>query len=405
MGSVETKPPMRKIPVAGPWITEHEVALVTDAARTAWFENAGTVIGEFERTFAAYGERKHAISLPSCTSGLHLSLVALGVGPGDEVLVPECTWIATAAPINYVGATPVFVDVDPVTWCIDVARAAEVITERTKAMIPVDLYGSMPAMDDLIALCDSHGIAVVEDSAEAIGSRYHDRPAGSFGATSNFSFHGSNTLTTGEGGMVVTDDDDLYARMMFLRDHGRRPGDVSFFNDEVAFKYKMSALQAAMGLGQLQRVEELVGKKRQLFAWYQERLGTLDGVQLNAEPSGTRNAYWMSTIVLDESLGITERELAVRLAERGISTRPFFHPLSALGAYAHLPGFVDAARRNPVAYRLGMSGINLPSALSLEEDDVAYTCDAVLEILRASSTRTAGSGSDTAQPTQSAIKE
>ncbi|MGH7750214.1 MAG: DegT/DnrJ/EryC1/StrS family aminotransferase, partial [Candidatus Dormibacteria bacterium] len=236
-GSIAVAP--RLIPVAGPWITDREIAYVAEAAETAWYENASSFNERFEAAFAAVVGRRHAISLPSCTSGLHLALLAAGVGPGDEVIVPDCTWIATAAPIQYVGATPVFADIDPVTWCLSARSLEAAITQRTRAVIAVDLYGSMPEMDDLLDVCARHGIALIEDAAEALGSRWRDRPAGGFGIASVFSFHGSKTVTTGEGGMVVTDDTALHRRMLVLRDHGRAPGDVAFFNQEVAFKYRM----------------------------------------------------------------------------------------------------------------------------------------------------------------------
>jgi len=252
----------RRIAIAGPWITEKEISYVADAAANDWYENAGNYVRRFEDAFAGYVGRKFALSLPSCTSGLHLSLLALGVGKGDEVIVPDVTWIASSAPISYVGARPVFVDIDPATWCISTDAVTAAISDRTRAVIAVDLYGSMPDMAALLSVTEAHGVPLIEDAAEAIGSRYAGSLAGSFGETSVFSFHGSKTLTTGEGGMVVTDREDLYERMSMLRDHGRMPGDTSFFNAEVAYKYKMSSLQAALGLAQVERVEELIARKR-----------------------------------------------------------------------------------------------------------------------------------------------
>src|SRR5689334_3123476 len=261
------------IPIAGPWITDREVEAVADAARNGWYAHAYDAITAFETAFAAYCDRRFAIALPSCTAGIHLSLAALDVGPGDEVIVPESTWIASSSPISYVGATPVFVDVDPVDWCLSVDRFEEAITERTRAVVVVDLYGGLPPMDKLLDLCRRHEIALVEDAAEAVGASFRGRRAGGFGETSVFSFHGTKTLTTHEGGMVLTDAPHLHARMSTLRDQGRAPGAAGdFWNLEIAYKYKISAVQAAMGLVQLQRVDELVGRKRQIFEWYRERL-------------------------------------------------------------------------------------------------------------------------------------
>ncbi len=370
--------PSKRIPVSGPWITEKEIAYVTDAAASAWYENANVYHERFECAFSEYAGRRHAMALPSCTAGIHLALAALGIGPGDEVIVPESTWIATAAPIGYVGATPVFADVDPVSWCLCANAFRARITKRTRAIIPVDLYGGMPDWDALIEVAAGHGVAIIEDAAEAFGSRWRNRPAGSFGAASVFSFHGSKTLTTGEGGMLLTDDDALHARASFLRDHGRRPGDTMFMNEEVAFKYKMSSMQAALGLAQLERGADLVRRKREIFAWYRDRLEAEPRVRLNAEPSGLLNSYWMVTVLID---GLPKEQALAELRGKGIDCRPFFSPLSSIPAYRALEPDPEAARRRaPVAYALGACGVNLPSGFNLDEAQVDYVCNAVREL-------------------------
>ena len=373
---------MNRIPVSGPWITEKEIAYAADAARTGWYETAGLYIQRFEKAFADYLGVKHAITLPHCTAAIHLSLVALGIGPGDEVIVPDCTWIATAAPISYVGATPVFADVDPITWCLDSKSLEACITPRTKAVIPVDLYGGVPDWEAILKITKKYGISVIEDAAEAVGSEFHGKKSGSFGDTGVFSFHGSKTLTTGEGGMLVTNRDDLYHRVMTLRDHGRPPGDKMFFNTEVAFKYKMSALQAAVGLAQLERIDELVAKKRQIFNWYKSHLARLPGITLNAEPQGTLNSYWMSTILFDDKSNLTKIEYMKLLSQDGIDCRPFFHPLSSLPAYAKTPASREAAKRNFNSYQLSRKGLNLPSGLMLSEADVTTVCKVVQNIFK-----------------------
>lgn len=376
----------RFIPVAGPSITEREIEYVTDAVTNAWYGNANAYHGRFQDQFAAYVGREYALALPSCTSALHLSLLALGVGPGDEVAIPDSTWIASAAPIAYVGATPVFVDVEPDSWCISASALEEAITSRTRAVIAVDLYGSMPDMKALEGLAGRLGIPLVEDAAEAVGSVYGGRRAGNFGVASTFSFHGSKTLTTGEGGMLVTDDDAFRARCEFLRDHGRNPGDTTFRSREVAYKYKMSSMQAALGLAQLERIDELVEQKRAIFSWYRREieggpLGARGLVTLNAEPAGVTNSYWMVTAILSSEAGTTKQDVIRDLAARGIAARPFFDPLSSLDAYKHLPAARHAAERNAVAYRLAPYGVNLPSALSLTEDDVGFVCAELAAIL------------------------
>ncbi|MBT3372553.1 MAG: DegT/DnrJ/EryC1/StrS family aminotransferase [Rhodospirillaceae bacterium] len=373
---------MTSFPVAGPWITEKEISYATDAATNGWYETAGEYPARFERAFADRVDRVYAISLPSCTSGLHLALAALGIGPGDEVIVPELTWIATAAPISYLGADPVFADCDRQTWCLSADAFQHAITPRTKAVIVVDLYGSMPEMDTISRIAEANDIAVIEDAAEAIGSRYQGRPAGSFGLASTFSFHGSKTLTTGEGGMLVTNEEAFYARCMVLRDHGRAPGDVMFYNQELGYKYKMSALQAAVGLAQTERLDELVGRKRDIFAWYQEELANLSGVTLNAEPDQVFNSYWMATVILEPRLGMDKIALMEALRVKGIDCRPFFHPLSSIPAYANTPAAHGAEARNPAAYAIAPFGVNLPSALSLERDDIAIIAGHLRDIVR-----------------------
>lgn len=375
---VRQRPDM--VPVAGPWITEREVAAVTAAARNSWFENATTESRAFETEFAAAVGRGHAIALPSCTSGLHLSLLALGIGPGDEVVVPDITWIATAAPISYVGATPVFADVEADTWCASVDSVRSVLSPRTRAIVLVDLYGGFPDLLAFEALAAEHGVAIVEDAAEAAGGRHRGRAAGSFGQLSTFSFHGSKTLTTGEGGMVLCDDTALYERMLFLRDHGRSPGDVSFRSAEVGWKYKMSELQAAMGRVQLDRIEELIARKRQIFGWYRDRLD-LPGVELNVERGDERATYWMVTTVFDRATRVTPEAIRDALADRDIATRPFFPPLSSLPAFADASDAGRARSDNPVGYDLAGRAINLPSALTLTEADVERVCEVVREVI------------------------
>ena len=294
---------------------------------------------------------KYAIALPSCTLSPSPFTPFIRRCPGDEVIVPDITWIATAAPIHYVGATPVFADIDAQSWCLSPESFKACITDRTKAVIPVDLYGNMPDMDAILDTARQHGIAVIEDAAEAIGSEYRTRKAGSLGDTGVFSFHGSKTLTTGEGGMLVTNRDDIYQRVVVLRDHGRKPGDKMFFNSEIAYKYKMSSLQAALGLAQLERIDDLIAKKRRIFEWYRERLGVVEGITLNYQSPTTKNTYWMVTAVLDPAFGIGKTELMERMGERKVDCRPFFNPLSSLPAFEDLDKAEEARREKHCSLR------------------------------------------------------
>ncbi len=255
------------------------------------------------------------------------------------------------------------------------------VTPRTKAVIPVNLYGNMPDWDAISAVAARHNIPIIEDAAESIGSEFKGERAGSFGLTGVFSFHGSKTLTTGEGGMLVTDDDAIRARALFLRDHGRPPGDRLFHNTEVAYKYKMSSMQAALGTAQMERVEELISRKREIFAWYAEELAGIDGLTLNYEAPGTKNTYWMVTAVLDERFGLWKEHLMERLSAEGIDCRPFFHPLSSLPAYAQQPQAAAARARNHISYALSPRAINLPSALNLTREQVMRVCQTFKRVL------------------------
>lgn len=345
-----------------PSITELEVAYVTDAARNGWGAHCYDYIDRLERGFAQHLQVKHAIATSSCTGALHMGLSALGIGTGDEVIVPETSWIASVSPVRYVGATPVFVDVLPDTWCIDPARVEAAITPKTKAIIAVHVYGNLCEMDALLALAKRHGIALIEDAAEAIGSSWHGQPAGSMGTFGTFSFHGTKTMTTGEGGMFVTQDAALHEKMLTLSNHGRsRSATRQFWPDELGFKYKMSNLQAALGTAQVERLPELIEHKRIVFKRYKQALKDLPGVHFNPEPAGVRNGYWMPTLVFDESTGVTREALQAAFAQADIDARVFFWPLSGL------PMFEARPTHNPVAWALPGRAINLPSYHDLTE--------------------------------------
>jgi len=372
---------MERIFVSGPWITQKEIDYVCDAVANAWYANANVYNERFEKAFTDYIGTRFAISLPSCTSAIHLSLLALGVGKEDEVIVPDATWIASAAPITYVGATSVFADIDPKTWCLSSESFEHMITPKTKAAIVVDLYGNMPDMDGIREIAAKNGISLIEDAAEAIGAEYKGKKSGGFGDTGVFSFHGSKTLTTGEGGMLVTDQEAIYKKCLFLRDHGRMPGDKMFRNTEVAYKYKMSSMQAALGLAQLERIEELVERKREIFSWYKKGLSGVKDITLNYEPPEVKNVYWMVTVVLDEKLGIEKDFLMDKMTEKNVDCRPFFHPLSSLKAYENTDQAKEARARNKASYEICPYGLNLPSGFNLTEEKVYYICDSLKSCL------------------------
>ncbi len=363
-----------RIPIAGPWVTDLEVSYVAEAAAGDWYGNANSSVPKFEAEFADYLGVGFAAAVPHGTSALHLAMAALDIGPGDEVIVPESTWVATAAPIHYVGATPVFADIDPQTWCMSAESLASRLSPRTKAIVTVDLYGGLPDMAAIDSV--AAGIPVIEDAAQAIGAKLHGWPAGTLGDVSAFSFHGTKTMTTGEGGMVVTSRDDVSERISRLRDHGRTAADFKFFSTgELAFKYRMSSLQAAFGRAQLSRIDELLGKKKQIFEWYEERLSVVPGIALNFRQPDVENAFWMVTVVVDRSYSLSTRKLMGLFDAQLVDTRPFLPPLSSLPAFAGYKTAADGAIRNPVSYDIGSRAINLPSALVLTEAQVDKVCD------------------------------
>jgi perosamine synthetase len=353
-----------------PSITEREVAYATDAARNGWGERCYGYIHRFEEMFKAFVGTKYAVATSSCTGALHMGIAALDVGPGDEVILADTNWIATAAPITYVGAKPVFVDILPDTWCIDPDRVEGVISARTKAIIATHLYGNLCEMDRLLEIGDRHNVPVIEDAAEAIGSRWQDRHAGSMGRFGVFSFHGTKTLTTGEGGMLVTNDRMLYEKVLTLSNHGRAAGQSKqFWPDFVGFKYKLSNVQAAIGCAQLERIDELIARKREIFAYYQSRFCGASGLTMNPEKPGTVNGYWMPTVVFDPATAITQELLLERFKAENIDARVFFHPLSSLPMFAAQP-------ENLHSYDVPPRAINLPSyhdIANAEQDRVIAT--------------------------------
>ena len=364
----------KTILTAGPSITKKEIEYVNDAVTNGWNENWNGYLKRFEQSFAEYTGNRFALSTSSCTGALHLALLALGVGPGDEVIVPEITWVATASAVTYTGAKPVFADVEADTWCLDPKSAERAITGRTKAIVPVHIYGHPTDMAAIHALAAAHKLKVMEDAAPALGAEVNGKKVGGLSDVAAFSFQGAKIMTTGEGGMLVTNDEAIFERAKFLGDHGRDPH-VAFKIAEIGYKYKLSNIQAALGLAQLERIEELVGKKRQIYHWYEERLRSLPHLQLNAERPWARNICWMTSIVLDENAGVSRDEVMALLKDRHIDSRPFFPPVSSF------PMFISAAKRNPVAYRVSANGINLPSGHNLTEADVDYVCASLTTVL------------------------
>jgi len=367
--------------MAGPNVAEADIAYVLDALRNGWYgEDAYRYVEAFEREFATFHNRSHALLTPNCTTAIHLVLEALGIGPGDDVLVPESTWVGSSAGIRHAGAREVFADVEDSTWCSSARTLEAARTEKTCAAVVVDLYGNMPDWNEIEEWSKAHSIPVIEDAAEALGGVFDGRRAGNFGVASVFSFHRTKTLTTGEGGILLTDDQQLFERCRFLRDHGREPG--SYFNTEVAFKYMPSNLMASLAYGQFKRVGELTSAKRHHLRLFRARLAELPEVCLNPEPEGTVNGAWATGVIFSPESGLTGADAMVFLAERGVPSRPFFHPLSSLPAYAGVE--TGGPERNPTAYDLFRRGIHLPCALNLTDQQVDFIAGVIREYVEAS---------------------
>lgn len=347
-----------------PSITELEVRHATDAAANGWGEKCYEYVYRFEELFKKHLGVDFAIATSSCTGALHMGMAALGIGPGDEVILADTNWIATAAPIVHLGAKPVFVDILEDSWCLDPELVEQAITPRTKAIVAVHLYGNLCDMDRLLSIGHAHGIPVIEDAAEAIGSVYHGKRAGAIGRFGTFSFHGTKTLTTGEGGMFVTNDPVLYEHVLTLSNHGRARGQTKqFWPDMVGFKYKMSNIQAAIGCAQMERLTELTERKREIFSIYRDQLAIFPEVSINPEPAGTTNGAWMPTVVFAKRTGVTREKLQAAFNAENIDARVFFHPLSSL------PMFVDMPT-NILARTIPERAINLPSYHDMTDADI-----------------------------------
>jgi perosamine synthetase len=361
------------IPVSEPSIGERERAYVEEALRSGWISQ-GRFVDEFERSWARYCGASQGVAVSNGTAALEIAVEALALPPGAEVILPSFTIISCAIAVLRAGLKPVLVDCEPDTWCLDAAEAASKVTERTRAVMPVHMYGHMAAMGPLMDLARRHGLAVIEDAAEAHGAEQSGRRAGGIGTLGCFSFYSNKIVTTGEGGMVVTSEEALAARARSLRNlcfgESQR-----FWHEEIGHNFRLSNVQAAIGLAQLERIEQHVARKRRIAQLYLEGLKGLGGLKLPVERAGTKNVYWMFGIVLEESLSLDAAALAERLKKVGIETRPFFvgmHEQPALRARGLFSG-----ERYPVTERLSRRGLYLPSGLKLSDAQIERVCEAV----------------------------
>lgn len=367
---------MKKIEMSNPWVTNFEKEIVADMMENGW--NNYDYVEKFEPEFAKWHNRKYCLMTPCCTHAIHLLLLALGINRGDEVIVPECTWTATAAPVTYLNATPVFADINPDNWCLDPLSVVKKISKKTKAIMVVDLFGNMPEMDALEKISKDYNIPLIEDAAEALGSKYKGVRAGKFGVGGVHSFHRTKTITSGEGGALLLDNDKLYERAKFLRDHGRS-STIPYFTLESTPKYMPSNLQASMAWAQFQRIDELISRKQYLLHRYKKNLENVSDIQLNIETDEVENGVWATSLVFGKSHNMKKLDAIEKLKKLNIPSRPFFYPLSSLPAYEKYK--TGSKNENPNAYDISDRSITLSCDYALTDEQIDYISEGIKKII------------------------
>jgi perosamine synthetase len=368
------------IPVSEPVITGNELAYVSECITSGWISSLGSFVQRFEQVFAERYGMPYALTVCNGTAALHLGLMAAGIGSGDEVIVPAMTFVATANAVAYTGAKPVFVDADPVYWNMDHSLLESAITPKTRAIMPVHLFGQVADMDLIRGFARKHQLIIIEDTAEAQEGKWGNQYAGSFGDLSTFSFYGNKLISTGEGGMLLLRDRDQYQRAKLLRDHAMDPL-RRYYHPEIGYNYRMTNIQAALGVAQMEYVDATIARKTQIAQWYLKELKGVSGIQLPQELPGSRHAHWLFSIVIESSLSIERDELIMKLRKHGVDSRPFFHPMPDLPAYADQ----GKNREFPVARWLGSRGLSLPSSPLLTQEQVRFICSTLCNILEAHS--------------------
>ncbi|WP_298780284.1 DegT/DnrJ/EryC1/StrS aminotransferase family protein [uncultured Polaribacter sp.] len=361
------------IPISQPSITQKEIDYVTDAVRSTWISSLGKYIDRFEAEFADFCGTRYAICVSNGTVAIQLALTANGIGKGDEVIMPNLSFIATANATLHCGATPVFADVDANNLCIDPNLIEGLITPKTKAIMPVHLYGHPAQMDKILEIANKHGLWVIEDAAEAHGATVKGKRVGSWGHCGTFSFYGNKNLTTGEGGMITTDDEDFYNRCKHLRDHAMSK-EKRYWHTAPGFNYRMTNVQAAMGCAQLERVQDFMDKRETIFTWYKKYLVKKEGISLNKTDTWATNAYWLICLNNSEWNLESRDEFMIELKKRGVDSRPFFYPMSQMP-------YINESVHTPVTDIVYQQGINLPTYFDLEEKDVKFICGVIKKVL------------------------
>ena len=364
------------IPVNRPLFISNEKKYLQECIDSGWISSEGPFVKKFEANFAKYVGRKYAVAVSSGTAALEVVVGAIGLKPGDEVIIPTFTIISCASAVLAYGGVPVFVDAEPETWNMDVAKIEEKITKKTKVIMAVHMYGHPSDMDAILRLAKKHKLLVIEDAAEVHGATYKGKKCGSFGDISIFSFYANKVISTGEGGMVLTNNPKFAERAKFLRNLGFNDK-KRFYHVELARNYRMTNLQAAVGVAQLKNIEKLVKIKRENAQKYTQLLKNIEGLQLPAEKNWAKNVYWMYGVVLDKKFGMNKEAFAKKLEKAGIQTRPFFYPM-------HLQPVLKKYIKKgnyPVAERIAKYGLYLPSGLGLKDSEIKQVCSAIKKIL------------------------
>lgn len=366
---------MSRISIANPVFNGNEKKYLNECIDTGWVSANGRFIKEFEEKFAEYCGCKYGISCCNGTVTLHTILLGLGIGEGDEVIMPTLTYIATANAVKYCGAKPVFVDSDEATFNIDPAKIEEKITERTKAIMPVHLYGLASDMDAINEIAKKYNLVVIEDAAEAHGAEYNGEKVGALGDVASFSFFGNKVITCGEGGMIITNNKSLYEKMKLLKSQGVS-AKKRYWHDIVGYNYRMTNMQAAVGLGQLENIEWHLKQRKRVAVLYKQYLGDFgEYVRLQAEPDNCKSVYWMSNIILSDKVAKNRDQVMAEMEAREIEMRPVFYPMHIM------PPYYDKNAGCPVAEKIASRGISLPSHALLTEMDIEYICDSLKEII------------------------
>ena len=363
-----------QIAVTNPLFDEHEIELLNECIITGWVSSAGAFVTKFEDMVASYCGTKYAVSCSSATSGLHLALLAHNIGPGDEVIVPSLSFIATANAVTYTGATPVFVDSQRSTWNIDPDLISAAITSKTKAIMPVHLYGHPADMDLINHIAKRHNLIVIEDAAEAQGAKYKKQMVGSLADVAVFSYFGNKIITTGEGGMIVTDDEQIAEKCRVLRDHGMSK-DRRYWHEVVGYNYRLTNMQAALGVAQMGKIDRIISRKKEIAEEYRKHLEALPYVILPSNMDWADSVYWLYTILIDDDLpGVCVEKLTQALKKQGIDSRPIFPPM-------HKQPIYETGLALPICESISRRGISLPSAPDIRDDDIADICNQIIRFM------------------------